>query len=133
MLSTGELAKASGVKVPTVRYYEKIGLLKSPPRTDGQQRRYDADALGQLNFVRHARDLGFNIEDIRELLALSAQPQRPCDNADKIATRHLAAVDQRIRQLTALKSELKRMLDDCHGGCVAECRVIESLATPLVR
>ncbi len=133
MLSIGELAGATGVKIPTIRYYEKIGLLRTPPRSDGRQRRYDAEALRQLEFVRHARGLGFDVEDIRELLALSAQPQQPCDNADKIATRHLAAVEQRIRQLTALKRELKQMLDDCRGGCVAECRVIESLATPAAR
>jgi DNA-binding transcriptional MerR regulator len=131
MLSIGELAKGAGVKVPTIRYYEQIGLLAAPPRTEGLQRRYDANAVERLNFIRHARDLGFNIDDIRELLALSAQPQQPCENADKITARHLAAVDQRISQLTALRGELKRMLADCHGGCVAECRVIESLAAPI--
>jgi DNA-binding transcriptional MerR regulator len=127
MLSIGALAREAGVKVPTIRYYEQIGLLHAPPRTDGQQRRYDSGAVRRLNFIRHSRELGFEIDDIRELLSLSAQPSKPCENADKITARHLDAVDLRIRQLTALRKELKRMLDDCHGGCVAECRVIDSL------
>lgn len=130
MLSIGGLAREAGVKVPTIRYYEQIGLLEVPPRTEGQQRRYDAEAVRRLNFIRHSRELGFEIDDIRELLSLSAQPSRPCDNADKITARHLDAVDLRIAQLTALRNELKRMLDDCHGGCVTECRVIDSLSAP---
>jgi DNA-binding transcriptional MerR regulator len=132
MLSIGALAKEAGVKVPTIRYYEQIGLLEVPPRTEGQQRRYDPEAVRRLNFIRHSRELGFEIDDIRELLSLSAQPHRPCENADKITARHLDAVDLRIKQLTALRKELKRMLDDCHGGCVAECRVIDSLSAPSI-
>jgi DNA-binding transcriptional MerR regulator len=130
MLSIGALAKEAGVKVPTIRYYEQIGLLDVPPRTDGQQRRYDSEAVRRLNFIRHSRELGFEIEDIRELLSLSTQPNKPCENADKITARHLASVNLRIKQLTALQGELQRMLDDCHGGCVAECRVIDSLSAP---
>ncbi|MCK1606338.1 helix-turn-helix domain-containing protein [Bradyrhizobium sp. 166] len=128
MLSIGALAKEAGVKVPTIRYYEQIGLLEAPPRTEGQQRRYGAEAVRRLNFIRHSRELGFEIDDIRELLSLATQPSGPCENADKIAARHLDAVDLRIRQLTLLRTELKRMLDECHGGCVAECRVIDSLS-----
>ncbi|MCK1437049.1 helix-turn-helix domain-containing protein [Bradyrhizobium sp. 15] len=128
MLSIGALAKEAGVKVPTIRYYEQIGLLEAPPRTEGQQRRYRAEAVRRLNFIRHSRELGFEVDDIRELLSLSAQPSGPCENADKIAARHLEAVDLRIKQLTLLRNELKRMLDDCHGGCVAKCRVIDSLS-----
>jgi DNA-binding transcriptional MerR regulator len=132
MLTIGALAKEAGVKVPTIRYYEQIGLLEVPPRTGGQQRRYDPEAVRRLNFIRHSRELGFEINDIRELLSLSAQPNIPCEHADKITARHLDAVDLRIKQLTALRKELKRMLDDCHGGCVAECRVIDSLSAPSI-
>jgi DNA-binding transcriptional MerR regulator len=128
MVSIGELSQRTGVKVPTIRYYESIGLLPSPPRTEGRQRRYDEASVTWLNFIRHARELGFEVEDIRELLVLSAQPDQPCADADKIAARHLAAVDQRIARLVGLRAELQRMLDACHGGCVAECRVIESLS-----
>ncbi|MFC7697386.1 helix-turn-helix domain-containing protein [Bradyrhizobium sp. GCM10028915] len=131
MLSIGALAKEAGVKVPTIRYYEQIGLLEAPPRTEGQQRRYGAETVRRLNFIRHSRELGFEIDDIRELLSLSAQPSGPCEDADKIAARHLDAVDLRIRQLTLLRNELKRMLDECRGGSVAECRVIDSLSARL--
>jgi DNA-binding transcriptional MerR regulator len=123
----GELARSAGVKIPTIRYYEQIGLLGAPERTEGKQRRYGNDAVRRLNFIRHARDLGFNVEDIRELLALSTRPDQPCGGIDKIAARHLASVDQRIAQLTALRAELTRMLDRCEGISVAECCVIESL------
>jgi DNA-binding transcriptional MerR regulator len=84
----------------------------------------------RLNFIKHSRELGFDVDDIRELLALSAQPEQPCQNADQITQRHLAAVDQRIAQLTALRTELTRMLDSCSGGCVADCQILESLSTP---
>ncbi|GGE51742.1 MerR family transcriptional regulator [Agaricicola taiwanensis] len=128
--SIGELARRTAVKVPTIRYYEQIGLLPEPPRTEGQQRRYGPDAVKRLDFIRHARTLGFEVEDIRELLALSAEPSQPCAGADAIATRHLAAVEQRIRQLNALRGELRKMIDACDGRCVAECQVLESLSVP---
>jgi DNA-binding transcriptional MerR regulator len=129
-VSIGELSRQTGVKVPTIRYYEQVGLLAAPFRTEGRQRRYGSSDITRLNFIKHSRDLGFDVDDIRELLALSAQPEQPCENADKITARHLAAVDQRISQLKALRAELARMLDNCEGGCVADCRVLESLSTP---
>ena len=126
--SIGEMSRRSGVKVPTIRYYEQIGLLPEPPRTAGQQRRYGSAELAQLNFIRHARELGFEVPHIRELLALSAKPNGGCDAADTIALRHLAEVDRRISRLTALRGELRRMLDECSHGRVCECRVIQVLA-----
>lgn len=129
-VSIGELSRQSGVKVPTIRYYEQVGLLATPHRTPGKQRRYGAPDITRLNFIKHSRELGFEVDDIRELLALSAQPEKPCDNADKITAHHLAAVDQRIAQLKALRTELARMLANCEGGRVADCRVLESLGAP---
>ena len=128
--SIGELSRRTEVKVPTIRYYEQIGLLPPAPRTEGQQRRYGRADAARLDFIRHARTLGFEIEDIRELLALSADPDRPCAGADDIATRHLAVVEQRIAQLTALRAELCKMVEACQGGCISDCRVIESLSLP---
>lgn len=124
----GELSRRTQVKVPTIRYYEQIGLLPEPARTEGQQRRYGAAEVTRLNFIRHARELGFEVEDIRELLALSADPDRPCADADAIASRHLIAVKRRIGQLTALRAELQRMVEDCRHGRIGDCRVIEVLA-----
>ena len=127
-ISIGELSRRSGVKVPTVRYYEQVGLMPVPPRTEGRQRRYAEPAVARLNFIRHARELGFEVEAIRELLALSAEPDRSCVEVDSIARRHMAQVERRIGQLVALRAELARMVDACGHGRVGQCRVIETLA-----
>jgi DNA-binding transcriptional MerR regulator len=124
----GELSRRTGVKVPTVRYYEQVGLMPAPPRTAGKQRRYGPAEVDRLNFIRHARELGFEVGAIRELLAMSAQPDRSCAEVDQIARRHLSEVDRRIAHLTALRAELQRMVDACGHGRVCECRVIEVLA-----
>lgn len=127
-LSIGELSRRTGVKVPTIRYYEQIGLLPVPPRTDGNQRRYGRTEEERLNFIRHARDLGFGMDAIRDLLVMAAQPQASCHQADSIARNHLAAIDRRIGQLAALRAELARMVEECHHGRICDCRVIEVLA-----
>lgn len=124
----GEAAKRSGVKVPTIRYYEQVGLLPAPPRTEGNRRSYDDAALRRLTFIRHARELGFEVDALRQLLDLSDQPERPCAEADVIARAHLVEIDSKIRRLTALRSEVQRMLDECAHGRVGECRVIQVLA-----
>jgi len=122
----GRAARETGVKVPTIRYYEQIGLLPAPPRTDGNRRLFDADDLNRLRFIRHARELGFEIEPIRELLALARTPERTCEGADRIAKSHLADIDHKIARLTALRAEVERMAD-CANHSVARCRVIEVL------
>ena len=122
----GEASRASGIKVPTIRYYEQIGLLPSPPRTQGNRRLYDAGDLRRLRFIRHARELGFEIDPIRELLALAGEPDRPCASADRLAAAHLADIDHKIARLTALRAEVARMTQ-CTNHSVAECRVIEAL------
>jgi DNA-binding transcriptional MerR regulator len=124
----GEAAKQSGVKAPTIRYYEHIGLLPAPPRSEGNRRHYGTSDLRRLAFIRHARELGFEIEAIRALLTLQDDPHQSCATADAIAKARLAEVEQRIRSLTALKAELELMVDGCSNGHVATCRVIEVLA-----
>ncbi|MCS0495185.1 helix-turn-helix domain-containing protein [Ancylobacter sp. MQZ15Z-1] len=126
--SIGEVARASGVKVPTIRYYEEIGLLPAPPRTEGGRRAYGESDRHRLAFIRHARELGFEIEAIRTLLQLQDRPEQSCAVADAIARDHLAEVERRIASLTALKAELARMVEGCSHGHVGECRVIEILA-----
>ncbi|WP_182086855.1 helix-turn-helix domain-containing protein [Aureimonas sp. ME7] len=125
-VSIGEASRASGIKVPTIRYYEGIGLLAAPRRTEGNRRLYDESDLRRLRFIRHARELGFEIEPIRELLALAGEPDRPCASADRIAAAHLADIDHKIARLTALRVEVARMAD-CANHSVADCRVIEVL------
>lgn len=128
MHAIGEAAKRTGVKVPTIRFYEQEGLLPTPPRTDSGRRLYSDDDVRRLAFIRHARALGFDLDDIRSLLDLSDHPDRSCGDADWIARKHLTEVEARLAQLKALKAELSRIVVSCAGGRAAQCRVIESLA-----
>src|SRR4051812_23836367 len=115
-LPIGEAAKESGVKAPTIRYYEQIGLLPAPPRSEGNRRLFDVDDLRRLAFIRHARELGFEIDAIRALLKLQDDPAQPCSAADQLARARLTDVEQRIASLTALKAELERMLRGAPTG-----------------
>ena len=127
MLTIGKLGEAAGVKVPTIRYYEQIGLLPEPDRSAGNQRLYGQSALDRLAFIRHARELGFPLDAIRDLLSLSDRPDQSCAAADVIARAQLAEVESRLARLPALKGELERMVVQCAGGRIADCRVIEVL------
>lgn len=127
-LKIGDLARATGTKAETIRFYEKIGLMPPPERTGGNYRNYTKTHLKRLNFIRHARGLGFDIAEIRSLLDLADQPERDCAEADRIATGHLQAVEAKIAQLELLRDELARMVGVCRGGQVADCRVLEALA-----
>lgn len=127
-VSIGEAARSSGVKVPTIRYYEQIGLLAAPPRSEGNRRQYDEGDLRRLAFIRHARALGFEVEAIRALLDLQDRPEQSCAAADGIARARLADVESRIASLTALRAELARMVEGGSHGRISECRVIEVLA-----
>ena len=128
VLTIGDLSKATGVKVETIRYYEQIGLLPAPARTSGNFRAYSAKHLGRLSFIRRARDLGFTLDQVRELLSLSDQKRRSCEAVDVIARQHLADVDRKIEDLTALRDELSSLIEQCGCGTIADCRIIEALA-----
>jgi len=126
--SIGELASETGVKVPTIRYYEGIGLLAAPPRTEGNQRRYDATALERLRFIAHARAMGFPMEELRVLLRIAGHRDAPCEDIDALVRGRLTEVEDRIRRLTALRTELTGMLQSHQHGTVADCRVVEVLS-----
>ncbi|SCW73022.1 DNA-binding transcriptional regulator, MerR family [Rhizobium mongolense subsp. loessense] len=127
-ITIGDAARQSGVKVPTIRYYESIGLLAAPSRSQGNQRSYEPADIRRLAFIRHARELGFEVGSIRTLLALQDDPDQSCASADAIAKARLIEVEQRIRSLMALKTELEIMVEGCGHGRVDQCRVIEVLA-----
>lgn len=127
-LAIGDLAKRTGTKVETIRYYERIGLLPEPGRTEGNYRSYDKGHLGRLSFIRRARDLGFSLDQVRELLGLADQRDRSCEAVDMIARQHLAEVKRKIADLNALRDELADLIGRCRRGTVAECRIIETLA-----
>lgn len=126
--SIGEMSRITGVKVPTIRYYEDIGLMADAPRTGGGQRRYSEAARDRLAFIAHAREMGFALNAIRSLLDLSEHPAKPCDDADRIARDRLADVERRIARLERLRRELKLMLDGHCSGKAGDCRIIEVLS-----
>jgi DNA-binding transcriptional MerR regulator len=126
-LTIGELSRQTQVKVPTIRYYEQIGLLAEPIRTEGQQRRYSPGDVRRLNFIRHARELGFEVEAIRQLLDMAGDPDRSCGEVHDITKAHLAEVKDKIARLTALRDELETMVT-CDHRRISECRIIEVLA-----
>lgn len=126
----GRLAKATGVKVPTIRFYEQIGLLPEPERTASDRRMYGERDERRLAFIKHARQLGFSVEAIRNLLDLSDHPDRPCEQANALAAAQLQSVEAKIRQLKALREELSRMVDAACKGHASHCRVIEALSDP---
>lgn len=128
MISIGALARGTGVKVPTIRYYEQLGLIDAPERSMGNQRRYGAAHLERLSFIRHARDLGLSIRAIRDLIRISTDPDQPCADADTIASEHLKSVREKITRLKRLEVELARIATGCHNGRVGDCYVIRSLA-----
>ncbi|MCH4091890.1 MerR family transcriptional regulator [Acetobacter sp.] len=126
-LTIGELGKATGTKVETIRYYEKIGMLPAPPRTAGNYRVYGPSELGRLSFIRRARDLGFSLDQVSNLLTLSSNGSQDCASVDHIAREHLDEIDRKIADLTALRRELHILIDSCDGGNIRECRIIEAL------
>ncbi|MDG1375542.1 MAG: helix-turn-helix domain-containing protein [Yoonia sp.] len=129
MFSIGALAKRTGVKIPTIRYYEQMGLIAPLERTEGNQRRYGRPELEQLGFIKHARDLGFSIDAILGLIALQDHPDRTCVEATEIARAQLADVRAKIAKLTALEGELNRLAQGCNGnGIAGECYVLAALA-----
>ena len=127
LLSIGEVAQAAGVRTETIRYYEKIGLQAKPSRTAGNYRTYGPDEVRRLGFVRRARELGFPVEHVRELLDLAAVREHDCCRVDELTHEHLVEIDRKIQDLTALRRELASLLASCHGGTVNDCRILEAL------
>lgn len=127
-LGIGDLARATGTKVETIRYYERIGLLPEPPRTEGNYRAYGDRHLARLSFIRRARDLGFSVQNVRTLLDLVDQRDQPCDTVDSIAHTHLAEIEHKLADLRALRRELRALLHQCRHGTIADCRIMEALA-----
>jgi len=128
MFSIGALSQETSVKVPTIRYYEQTGLIDAPARTAGNQRRYSRSDAERLRFIRHARDLGLPLAAIRDLIALSASPDRSCAAADRVAKQQLRAVRERIARLQRLEGELARIAEGCTAERVRDCYVLQALS-----
>lgn len=126
-MNIGTLARLTGAKADTIRYYERIGLLPAPARTAGNHRVYGQEHLARLGFVRGARRLGFTLDEVREMIALGGHANRSCADIHAVARRHLDAVDARIADLNRLRDELAHLVGQCEGGSVERCGVLESL------
>lgn len=126
-ITIGMASKLTEIKIPTIRYYEEIGLISPRARTESNRRLYAETDLSRLRFIRHARELGFDIDAIRTMIDLQAHPEQSCSEIDQIANKHLVDVNRRIAGLQALKGELSRMIEGCNCGRIDECRIIEVL------
>lgn len=134
-VTIGSLATVTRCSVPTIRYYEQIGLLPEANRRAGGHRVYgDADRR-RLTFIRRCRDFGFPIEQIRELVALAGSPHRDCAAARDLAQKHLGEMRRKLKELRACERSLKRFVQDCNTQCASgpagECVMLEDLATPM--
>jgi Cu(I)-responsive transcriptional regulator len=130
-LSIGELAARTGVSSEAIRYYEREGVIPPASRTGaGSYRQYGSADAERLRFVRRARDLGFSLDEVRELLALAAgDPDRPCGDVNQIAHAHLAQVDAKLTQLRALRRELNRLIEACdRDAALADCSLLSALS-----
>lgn len=136
-LSIGTVAKRTGCTVPTIRYYEEISLLPPAARSDAGQRHYGDSTLRRLTFIRRCRDFGFSIEQVRELVGLVDQPDRPCSEVRSIAAIHLAEVRRKLDELRALEGSLDAFVCSCDtacaGGAAVDCTILEDLALPADR
>lgn len=126
-LTIGQLARTAGVNLETVRYYENIGLIPAPPRTEGGHRSYNHAHIRRLAFIRRARELGFRIEDIRTLLTLAEPDHLSCGDVRTIASRHRADVRSKMADLARLEAVLADTIDLCVGGPAVSCPILDFL------
>jgi MerR family mercuric resistance operon transcriptional regulator len=126
-IAIGRLSKDTGTNIETIRYYERVGLLPVPARSEGGYRLFRSDHLKRLNFIRRARALGFSIGEIRALLQLADERKRPCAKVRVVAEAHLKDVQTKIADLRSMERVLKATVAECAKGRRRDCPVIEAL------
>ena len=127
-MQIGELAKATATKVTTIRFYEGIGLLGRPARTTSGRRTYGASDTDRLNFIRNGRRLGFSIDDCRQLMALYRDRGRASQDVRAIASAHVAAIEEKVRELQSMRMTLNKLIHACHGDERPNCPILEEMA-----
>ncbi|MBI2297131.1 MAG: heavy metal-responsive transcriptional regulator [Betaproteobacteria bacterium] len=129
-LTIGKVARSAGMAIDTVRYYEREGLLEKPARTAAGYRHYRPEVVARLRFIRQAKELGFSLKEIKELLSLRVAPGKSCADVKARAETKIADVEQRIAQLDRMKRALTKLATACSGrGPVSECPILEAMET----
>lgn len=129
-ISIGDLSAWTGVNIETVRYYEKIGLLPAPGRTEGRHRLYEPAHVARLTFVRRSRELGFSLDEVRSLLKLVDGGHYACSDVQTVTLERLEDVRKKIADLKRLEQTLSDVASRCQGGSVPDCPIVEALYTP---
>ncbi|MCP5273087.1 MAG: Cu(I)-responsive transcriptional regulator [Burkholderiaceae bacterium] len=127
-MNIGQAAQATGVTPKMIRHYESLGLLPAVARSDAGYRRYDERTLHTLRFIRRARDLGFSLDEIAQLLGLWADPKRASAEVRRLAQRHVADLDERIARMQAMRRSLQQLVQCCHGDDRPDCPILDDLA-----
>jgi len=130
-LSISELSARTACGIETLRYYERIGLVPPPPRTEGRHRLYGPEHLHRVQFIRRARELDFSLEDVRALLRLTDGGAPPCGEAREISRRHLEAIRQKIEALRQTEAQLTELVSRCAAGSSERCPILAELTKPL--
>ncbi|PCD03781.1 MerR family transcriptional regulator [Sphingomonas spermidinifaciens] len=130
-MKIGDIANRTGLKVETIRFYEREGLIDAPRRSDGNYRLYNHSHLDRLSFVKRSRDLGFTLDQVRDLLRLAENTRNSCDEVDEIVAVHIREIDRKLGDLAALRDEVVRWGGGCDANTIANCKVIDALSSGL--
>lgn len=128
LYNIGQAAKASGISTKMIRHYEEVGLLPAASRTFSGYRTYNHQDVHMLRFIRHARDLGFSIKQIGDLLSLWRDKNRPSSKVKSLASEHIEMLNQKIQELNNMKAALMRLVSCCHGDERPDCPILDELA-----
>lgn len=128
LFNIGQAAKASGISTKMIRHYEEVGLLPAASRTFSGYRTYNHQDVHMLRFIRHARDLGFSIKQIGDLLSLWRDKNRPSSKVKSLASEHIEMLNQKIQELNNMKAALMRLVSCCHGDERPDCPILDELA-----
>jgi MerR family mercuric resistance operon transcriptional regulator len=123
----GEMSRKTGVNIETIRYYERIGIMPKPDRTERGNRQYNQDQLKRLHFVKRSRELGFNLEEVRALLKMVDRKDFTCGEVHSMTVDHLSTVKRKLTDLRRLEKVLKSMASECSRGEVPDCPIIDEL------
>jgi Hg(II)-responsive transcriptional regulator len=128
MYSIGQIAKNSGISVETIRYYEKEGLLEKPQRKESGYRQYNGDAIDRLFFIQQAKELGFSLKEIGELLSIKSDANTVCSDVKHLTEDKLSDIQSKIKMLRRMEKSLKKLVEACPGKApISDCPILDSL------